>query len=560
MISSTIKCLETTHSIDDPTTIRRSANYQRSIWDFDFVQSLKSDYKGETYKSKTKKLEEEVRHRFDDDGAMGQLGLLELIDDIERVGLGYLFEEEIKKTLDTIVCMEDIKEGLHATALRFRLLRQHGYEVNQDTFNHLKDEMDNYMAGYLADVNGILSLYEASHLAAEGESILEEAKHFTRTALKGMKGNIDPNLAKQVNHALELPLHKRITKLEARWYMDIYQRKEKSIPALNQLAKLDFNIVQGIHQEDAADLSRWWKNLGLGDQFEFIRDSLIPCVLWTIGLNPEPQFSNFRKELTKVGMLITMIDDVYDVYGTLEELELFTDAVERWDVKAIGQLPDYMKTCFLALFNNVNEMAYFHLKEHGIDSIPFLKKAWIDLCKSYLVEAKWYYNGHKTTLQEYLNNAVISIGCNVILIHCFFALRQTIREEALDCVSQNLNISCCSLMIVRLANDLGTSKAELERGDALKSIQSYMYETGASEDMAREHISHMIDETWKKMNTDVIKNEFLLSQPFIKTTVNLARTSLCIYQYGDGHGVFDDESKNRAESLLFEPIPLLMDA
>ena len=40
----------------------------------------------------------------------------------------------------------------------------------------------------------------------------------------------------------------------------------------------------------------------------------------------------------------------------------------------MDQLPEYMKICFLALFNSVNEMAYNVLKKEGSNIIPHLRK------------------------------------------------------------------------------------------------------------------------------------------------------------------------------------------
>ena len=51
--------------------------------------------------------------------------------------------------------------------------------------------------------------------------------------------------------------------------------------------------------------------------------------LWTVGMTFESQYGYGRRMSTKVNTFITIIDDVYDVYGTLDELELFTDAVDR---------------------------------------------------------------------------------------------------------------------------------------------------------------------------------------------------------------------------------------
>ena len=57
---------------------------------------------------------------------------------------------------------------------------------------------------------------------------------------------------------------------------------------------------------------------------------MMECFFVALGVICEPQFSYPRVELAKVCQLITTIDDIYDVFGSLEELEGFTDAVDRF--------------------------------------------------------------------------------------------------------------------------------------------------------------------------------------------------------------------------------------
>ncbi|OVA10094.1 Terpene synthase [Macleaya cordata] len=291
-------------------------------------------------------LKEDVRHMFDE-AAGGSSSSLKQIDTIQMLGLNYHFDDEIKGSLDTIMSTKDKNDvcdqenDLYTRALRFRLLRQHGYEVSQDVFKNFKEEMmmrsGNLKEWTVRDVEGILSLYEASFYAFEGEEILDEAQKFTTTHLKVqlIKANSiishnKQNLSKQVSHALELPLHWRVPRAEARWFIDTYKTMQDMDPSLLEFARLDFNMVQATYQEDLKYVSRWWRELGLSEALGFARDRLVENFLWAVGFNFEPRFRNFRRQLTKVNSLITTIYDIYDVYGSLDELKLFTDGVQRW--------------------------------------------------------------------------------------------------------------------------------------------------------------------------------------------------------------------------------------
>ncbi|CAI9756949.1 unnamed protein product [Fraxinus pennsylvanica] len=54
---------------------------------------------------------------------------------------------------------------------------------------------------------------------------------------------------------------------------------------------------------------------------------------------------------TKVIAMLSVIDDIYDIYGTLDELTLLMDAIERWDLSLVDQLPPYMKYYYKALLD-----------------------------------------------------------------------------------------------------------------------------------------------------------------------------------------------------------------
>ncbi|XP_072974474.1 terpene synthase 10-like [Typha angustifolia] len=553
-------------SSSDLTTPRRVANYKPTIWTNDYIQSLTTHSSTEkTNAERIHKLEEEIRYMINMEQRF--LDKLELIDTLRQLGVAYHFKDEIKDVMSSIftlvddICLE-MKDDIYVTALLFRLLREHGFSVSQDVFDRFRDEDGNFKASLCNHTKGILSLYEASYLSIEGEDALDEARDFATKHLKDfLETSSDQQILREhVAHALELPLHWRMPRLHTRWFIDMYQKEDDMSSLLLEFAKLDFNMVQNTHKSELKEVSSWWSNLGLWERLPFSRDRLVENFLWTVGWTFEPNNWYLREVWTKENCFVTAIDDTYDVHGTLDELELFTDAVDRWDVTATRKLPEYMRLLFLALLNTTNGLCYRVMKERGLDIIPYLKKAWTDLCKAYLVEAKWYYQGYTPTLEEYLENGWVSISGHVVLSH-FYCFNQHVTKEDLESFDYYPDIMRCSSTIARLIDDLGTCTAEHERGDVPKSVQCYMHEKGVTEAVAREHIEELISAYWKALNRDHLAAAAIASNSpfheyFSSVVVDIPRVAFCFYLNGDGFGDPDGETMDRVISLLIKPIKM----
>ncbi|KAI3977393.1 hypothetical protein MKX01_000306 [Papaver californicum] len=200
-------------------TTRRSANYEANAWDHDF----------ENYARRLEKLKEGVRL---------------------FLGVDYHFDGEIRASLDTINNKNYAweKNNIFTTALRFRLLRKYRYEVSQDVFKHFMDEMRN-TSSTLNDIEGMLS-----------EDMLDEAQKLTIGILKEYlmlsakdQGNTNFTTEWLVHHALELPLQWITQRVEARWYIDIYEMMEDMDLLLLKFAKLDFDILQAKYQHEVVE-------------------------------------------------------------------------------------------------------------------------------------------------------------------------------------------------------------------------------------------------------------------------------------------------------------------
>nr|GME04273.1 terpene synthase 10-like [Ipomoea batatas] len=292
----------------------------------------------ERFVTRRDELKERVKDMLNNE-EMKELEKMEMIDELHRLGCSYHFEDEIKAALMDIYMRNSNsykssseEKDLYATALEFRLLRQNGYNISQDIFDCFMDgDRSGFNASLCEDIKGLLSLYEASFLSQEGETTLELAKIFSTKHLKRVAHEKNLNnlgLLASVQRAMELPLHWRMPRSEARCFIDSYDKGKRNT-ILSELAKLDFNMVQAVHQEDLRFVSRWWENSYIRERLTFVRDSMVENFFWAIATNSNPKFSNWRRIKAKLNCLICTIDDIYDVYGTLDELHLFTDVIER---------------------------------------------------------------------------------------------------------------------------------------------------------------------------------------------------------------------------------------
>ncbi|KAL8512340.1 hypothetical protein ACS0TY_018716 [Phlomoides rotata] len=535
---------------------RPLANFHPDVWGDRFlVYEPESNEVGE--KQVAEELKEEVKRELKE-ASIDYVRQLKMVDAIQRLGIEYLFQEEIDEALQNLsekfddFCKD--KHDLYTTALSFRLLRQHGYRVSCKTFDKFKDEEGGFKFN-AASVTGVLEFFEATYLRVHDDELLDRAHVFTRNYLESVLPSLSNPEAEQVGHALYQYSNRRgFTRLEARHYIPIYEKTASHNPLLLKLAKLDFKLLQSMHKRELSEICRWWKSLEVPTKLFYARDRIVENYFWVAGIYFEPEHAFARNVFNKLQMLVVVCDDTFDAYATFEELQLFTEAIESWSASSLDHLPDNMKLIyksFLEIFDEFEEemikQGRSYRTSYGIEAIKMVVRYYFD-------EIKWRGKKKMPTMEEYMEFAKRSTVYLPLMIVTFMGMGDIVTKQVLDWVLSEPPIVTANLIICRLTADIVGHEFERDREHIPSSIECYMKEHKASEQDAIEEFNKRIESAWKDINETFFRPTEIPA-PLLVLLLNYARVMEVIYSKGDWFTHVGPEMKNFITQLYIHPLP-----
>ena len=131
------------------------------------------------------------------------------------------------------------------------------HKFETDIFTKFVESNGKFKESLAENARAILSLYEAAHMRVHGEDVLEEALDFSVKHLKNIISNSSPIFVAEVTSALKYPLRKAIPRMKAREYIPIYEEDPSHSKTLLTFSKLDFNILQKLHQKELIEVIRF---------------------------------------------------------------------------------------------------------------------------------------------------------------------------------------------------------------------------------------------------------------------------------------------------------------
>ncbi|CAN1852495.1 Ent-kaur-16-ene synthase, chloroplastic, partial [Linum perenne] len=406
-----------------------------------------------------------------------------LVDAVQSLGIYRHFLDEIRVTLDEIYkCWQQGDEEIFldptTCAMAFRLLRLSRYPVSSDVFSRFTEDLfwNDTLEGYLKDERAVLELHKASNLIYLEDSILEEQQLWTHQFLVKLldEQSSDSN------------------------YEDLNQRPRPQNcfnswgERIAKLAAGDFNSLQSSYRTELQHLMLWLEEKGM-DEMSFAKVRMGYCYYSAAATFSNPNHSDARILYAKHAILVSLVDDMFDMFGTHDDLLNIVHLFETWNVnapKAEFNSP-LVKTLYWAIHSTICENVEKAFPLQGRSIMDHLVELWTDILKSMLKEAEWSKTNTLPTFEEYFTNATISLALRAYLIPALYLAGNKLSDQLVKGPKfQKLLALTC--MIGRLLNDSRGFEREAAVGKP-NAVLLRMRETEDGKKEAFEEVDRMIE-------------------------------------------------------------------
>nr|XP_043638186.1 (-)-kolavenyl diphosphate synthase TPS28, chloroplastic-like [Erigeron canadensis] len=327
------------------------------------------------------------------------------IDRLQRLGVARYFRSEIKDCAAHIyrhwndqgigysrhVDVPDLDD----TSMGFRVLRLNGYQVSPDAFHRFNKDgkFVCYTDSTSQAITVTFNVFRASQVLFPGEQILNDAKMFSQNYLTQKQSTnqlldkwvVAKDLPGEVGHALDVPWYASLPRLEARYYLEqyggakdiwiakiLYRMGNVSNDTYLEMAKIDYNHCQAIHQLEWCHLQKWYADLNIEGN---LNTSLLSSYYEAASSIFEPERRTERLAWAKTIILLKAITSFFTKpevsnNDTQAFIHAFTNSQFHHKGKKQWQVLVY------AIRETLKQISSETTAAYGIDIYPHLHGAW----------------------------------------------------------------------------------------------------------------------------------------------------------------------------------------
>ncbi|XP_020549885.1 cis-abienol synthase, chloroplastic-like [Sesamum indicum] len=426
-----------------------------------------------------------------------------MVDTLERLGVSRYFRHEIDCILDEMYrCWQGKEEEIS------------GHEFID------REHFFNTVGRQYSGVTTVLELYRASQMRIyKEEAILEKIHAWTSAFLKQqlLSGSIlDKGLHKQVTDKIK-NFHGTLDGVGNRRSIELYDVQNVQIlkaaymrrtihnEDFIQFSVQDFSISQDQYQKELQQIQRWCAECRL-DRLNQGRKALQVCYFLSAAVIVDRELSTARMSYAQVIVLLTCLDDYFDLYGSREEALRIIELVRNWNMQpAKTELSEEAEILFTALYKTVNEVAAEAYATQGRCVKHDLVSMWVELLTNSARTKEPWSDSKMPNLDEHLSIAWKTVGCKLCVLTSIHFLGMKLPADVFTC-AELTNLCKNASLVCRLLNDLRTFKREYAER-VLNSVSVQTIEGAISEEEAILKVKQMIEDNKRKVLRMVYQRE-----------------------------------------------------